>query len=79
VTALADCRDAFGEALVQLAEADPRIVALIPAYNEERFIGSVVLQAHRRSSISPHMRIIISKTKPYKYKPQPSLHQAPDK
>jgi transketolase len=28
VTALADCRVAFGEALVQLAEADPRIVAL---------------------------------------------------
>ncbi|UCC63066.1 MAG: glycosyltransferase family 2 protein [Anaerolineae bacterium] len=25
----------------------PKIVALIPAYNEERFIGSVVLQAHR--------------------------------
>jgi transketolase len=28
VTALADCRVAFGETLVQLAEADPRIVAL---------------------------------------------------
>jgi transketolase len=28
VTALADCRVAFGEALVQLAETDPRIVAL---------------------------------------------------
>src|SRR4051812_46806781 len=35
------------QAPLRQPDAEPRIMIAIPAYNEERFIGSVVIQAQR--------------------------------